>query len=141
MDYFALEIVTPEGRLTAADVELVEIPGVGGELGVYAGHTPFLTALGTGELRVYRPAEMTTYIVSGGYVEVRPDHMRVLAAFASAGEESTHIDEACERAKQSLERAQQEPPDVIKGEVEALKNELVKKAEAHRFKRASHGKS
>jgi F-type H+-transporting ATPase subunit epsilon len=140
MDVFALEIVTPEGRLTTAEVEFVEIPGVDGELGIYAGHTPLLTALSTGELRVYLRTEIAYYAVAGGYVEVRPELVRVVATFACAGEDEARIEDACQRAKTALEVAENEPDDVIKGEVQALKHELVKLAGAHRKRRPAQGK-
>ena len=133
---FVLEIVTPEGRLAAAEVELVEFPSGAGELGIYAGHTPLLVALGVGELRVYLKDEIQTYAVAGGYVQARPDFVRIAAIFASAGEEESRIEQACQRAQTALETAANEPPAVIQAELADLRLEMAKIAEDRRKKRA-----
>ena len=140
MESFALEIVTPEGRLATEEVELVEFPGSAGEMGIYAGHTPLLVALGVGEMRVHRRGEVEHYAVAEGYVQIRPDFVRVAATFASTGEEEAHIEKACQRAKNALETAARESPAVIKGELESIKNQLVRIAEHRLHHRVGRGK-
>ena len=137
---FALEIVTPEGRLAAVEVELVEFPSGAGELGIYAGHTPLLVALGVGELRVYLRDEIQTYAVAGGYVEARQDFVRIAAIFAAADEEALRIDQACQRAQTALETAAAEPPSVIQAELADLRLEMAKMAEDRRKKRGARGR-
>jgi F-type H+-transporting ATPase subunit epsilon len=137
---FALEIVTPEGRLTTAEVDLVEFPSSAGDLGIYAGHTPLLVALGVGELRVYLRDEVQTYAVAGGCVQARPDFVRIAAIFASPGEEESRIEQACQRAQAALETAANEPAAVIQAELADLRLEMVKMAEDRRKKRNPRGR-
>lgn len=100
--HLSLEIVTPERQLAALDVDEVVVPGSEGSFGVRPGHAPFLASLGTGEL-VYRTgAETHRLVVAGGFVEVLPDRVSVLAHVAERGEE---ID--IERAEKARDRALQ----------------------------------
>ena len=97
-----LEIVTPERRLAAQEVDEIVLPGSEGSFGVLPGHAPLLASLGIGEL-VYRSGSETSRLaVSGGFVEVLPDRVSVLAHVAERGEE---IDVA--RAEKARERAQE----------------------------------
>ncbi len=77
-----LEVVTPQRVMVEAEVATVEMPGTLGELGVLPGHTPLLTSLATGELR-YRTAKgVEKMVVQGGFAEVMPDRVTVLADLA-----------------------------------------------------------
>jgi F-type H+-transporting ATPase subunit epsilon len=77
-----LEVVTPQRVMVEAEVATVEMPGSLGELGVLPGHTPLLTSLATGELR-YRTAKgVEIMVVQGGFAEVMPDRVTVLADLA-----------------------------------------------------------
>ena len=78
-----LEIVSPEGRVFTDEVDMVVVPGVDGELGILPHHTPLVTALGTGELRIRRAGTSQYMLISGGFVEVRPDKV-VIMAFVAA---------------------------------------------------------
>ena len=78
-----LEVVTPSRRVLTARVSEVRIPGVLGELGVLPGHTPLLTSLGTGELKwTEEGSERGRLVVQGGFAEVQPDAVTVLASVA-----------------------------------------------------------
>jgi F-type H+-transporting ATPase subunit epsilon len=86
-----LEVVSPDGRVFTDDVDSVVVPGIEGELGILPHHTPLVTALGTGELRIRRSGTVQFMLISGGFVEVRPDKVVVLAFVA---EHSDEIDAA-----------------------------------------------
>jgi F-type H+-transporting ATPase subunit epsilon len=96
-----LEIVTPEKKVLSELVDIVVAPGEEGEFGVLPNHIPFLSKLKTGELH-FRSGASTRYVaITGGYAEVLPDHVTILAP---AAEEATTIDVI--RAKAARERAE-----------------------------------
>jgi F-type H+-transporting ATPase subunit epsilon len=82
-----LEVVSPDGRIFTDDVDSVVVPGIEGELGILPQHTPLVTALGTGELRIRRAGTVQFMLISGGFVEVRPDKVVVMALVAENSEE------------------------------------------------------
>jgi len=86
-----LEIVSPERRAFADEVDMVTVPGIDGELGILPRHTRLISALGTGELRIKKQGTEQILFISGGFVEVRPDKVIVMADLA---EHSDEIDEA-----------------------------------------------
>jgi F-type H+-transporting ATPase subunit epsilon len=98
-----LEVVTPERRLLAEPADMVTVPGLGGELGILPGHTPLISELQTGVLSYIQDGKTFQLHVSGGFVEVRDDHVSVLAEVAERLEE---IDAA--RARLSRERLEKE---------------------------------
>ena len=83
----ALEVVTPERRVLAESVDMVTVPGLGGELGILPGHTPLISQLQTGVLTYVAEGKSSQLHVSGGFVEVRDDHVSVLAEVAERPEE------------------------------------------------------
>lgn len=96
-----LEIVTPEKTVLSEAVDIVVAPGEEGEFGVLRNHIPFLTKLKIGELRFRIGADLRHVAIMGGYAEVLPDRVTVLAP---AAEEATEIDLI--RAKAARERAE-----------------------------------
>jgi F-type H+-transporting ATPase subunit epsilon len=82
-----LEVVSPARRLLSEEVDEVRIPGVLGELGVLPGHTPLLTALGTGPVSFTKASRERMLVVQGGFAEVLPDRVTVLARIAETPEE------------------------------------------------------
>ncbi len=95
-----LEIVTAERTVYSDDVDEVVAPGAEGELGILPHHAPLLTLLQPGELRVKRDNEEIPMAIGGGFMEVRPDKVIVLA---DAAERADEIDE--ERAAAARQRA------------------------------------
>ncbi len=77
-----LEVVTPQRVMVEAEVATIEMPGTLGELGVLPGHTPLLTSLATGELRYRTAMGVERMVVQGGFAEVMPDRVTVLADLA-----------------------------------------------------------
>ncbi len=98
-----LEVVTPERRVLAEPVDMVTVPGLGGELGILPGHTPLISQLQTGVLTYVQDGKSASMHVSGGFVEVRDDHVAVLAEVAERPDE---IDAA--RAKLSRDKLEKQ---------------------------------
>jgi ATP synthase F1 epsilon subunit len=74
-----LDIVTPERLVVSEQVDSVVCPGIEGELGVLPHHAPLLTTLGLGELRIRRGTEEEFFAIAGGFLQVRPDRVVVMA--------------------------------------------------------------
>jgi F-type H+-transporting ATPase subunit epsilon len=98
-----LEIVTPERLVYADDVDAVAVPGVEGELGVLPHHAPLITTIGLGELRIRRGGVEDHFAIIGGFLQVRPDKVVVMAETADMASE---IDlERAQQARREAERA------------------------------------
>jgi F-type H+-transporting ATPase subunit epsilon len=106
----ALEIVTPDRALVREEVDEVQLPGSQGYLGVLPGHTPLLTMLKVGELW-YRIGQEKHYLaIAGGFVEVLPDRVTVLAQIAERAQEIdvARAETAKQRAEERLARPSQD---------------------------------
>ncbi|HEV7216484.1 MAG TPA: F0F1 ATP synthase subunit epsilon [Chloroflexota bacterium] len=103
---FRLEIVTADREVFADDVEFVVVPGAEGELGILPRHAPLISSLKAGELRMRRAGQVEFFAIGGGFVQIRPDKVVVLADDAQHSEE---IDES--RAQEARERAETELRD------------------------------
>ena len=97
-----IDIVTSERLVLSDQVDMVIAPGIEGELGILPHHTPLMTLLKPGELRLKKGDEEIELAVTGGFLEVRPDHVIVLADAAERAEE---ID--VQRAEAAKKRAQE----------------------------------
>jgi F-type H+-transporting ATPase subunit epsilon len=102
-----LEIVTPERRAYDDEVDMVIVPGRNGQLGILPHHTPLISSLGVGELRIKKGASEESLLISGGFVEVRADKVVVMADLAEHSEE---IDE--QRAIEARKQAEAELGEV-----------------------------
>ena len=100
--HLRLEFVTPERAIVHDDVDEVEIPGEEGYFGVLPGHAPLLAALGPGELWYRKGGEKTYAFVAGGFAEVLPDRVTILAPIAERAED---ID--IQRAEAAKHRAEE----------------------------------
>jgi len=76
---FQIEVVTPEKLVLDQRAEFAEIPGKDGYIGILPGHAALLGELGSGALTITSGGQTREVKVSGGYVEVRDNHVRVLA--------------------------------------------------------------
>jgi F-type H+-transporting ATPase subunit epsilon len=116
-----LEVVTPDRSLVREEADEVELPGSEGYFGVLPGHTPLLSMLKVGELWYRVGAERRYLAVAGGFVEVLPDRVTVLA---DIGERAEDIDPArAEAAKRRAEERLAKPIDV---DIERARLALVK---------------
>ncbi len=130
-----LDIVTAERVVFSEDVDVVLAPGVEGQLGVLPHHAPLMTILEPGELLVRKGGEEFFMAVSGGFLEVRPDRIIVLADTAERAEEIdiSRAEEAKQRAKQRLEEG---IPDADRVRAEAaLRRALVRLGAVERIRR------
>lgn len=102
---FTLEIATPERLLLHEHALDAEIPAAGGMVGILKGHAPLLSALGIGTLKYTKvDGSAHTVVISGGYLEVSNDHVRVLADRAEAANEIdvTRAETAWKRANERI---------------------------------------
>jgi len=86
-----LEIVTPEAKVFAADVEMVTLTGIDGEMGIYPDHMPVMTQLVAGEICVRTNGENIWLAVGDGFVQITGSRVSVLTDMAIKADE---IDEA-----------------------------------------------
>jgi len=98
-----LEIVTPERLAYSDEVDTVVLPGSEGEMGVLPHHAPLVSALGVGELRIRKGGVEEAFAIVGGFVQVRPDRVVVMAETADM---ASDIDlERAQEARREAERA------------------------------------
>lgn len=98
-----VDIVTAERKVYSDDVDIIIAPGIEGQLGILPHHAPLMTMLTPGELLVRKGGVEISLAVSGGFLEVRPDRVIILADAAERAEE---IDIA--RAEAAKRRAQEQ---------------------------------
>ena len=129
-----LEIVTPERQVFSDQVDSVVCPGIEGELGILPHHAPLLTTLGFGELRI-KGGEVEYFAIAGGFLQVRPDKVVVMAETADMASE---IDlekamEARREAERQLSEGFEEPADLARARASLQRALLrIRVAERHR---------
>lgn len=100
---YHLDVVSAEQRLFSGNVEKIQVTGSEGELGIFPGHTPLLTAIKPGMIRIVKENGQEEFIyLSGGVLEVQPDNVIVLADTAIRGQD---LDEA--RALEAKRQAEE----------------------------------
>lgn len=82
MATFHFDLVSPEKMLISGEVDQVDVPGAEGDFGVLAGHAPLVATLRPGVLVVYRQGEQLRIVINGGFAEVSPAGLTVLADMA-----------------------------------------------------------
>ena len=75
-------LVSPERELFSGEVDQVDAPGTEGDFGVLAGHAPFMTTLKEGPLKVFADGKVRTFEIRGGFADVTPEGLTVLAEHA-----------------------------------------------------------
>jgi F-type H+-transporting ATPase subunit epsilon len=132
MNTFQIDVVSAEELIYSGQARFVALPGESGELGILAGHTPLITRIKPGAVRIERAdgnkTEDEFVFVAGGILEVQPKHVTVLADTAIRGKD---LDEA--KAQESLKLAQEnrahakEKQDiaVVEGELAMLAAQLA----------------
>ncbi|MFC1969998.1 F0F1 ATP synthase subunit epsilon [Chloroflexota bacterium] len=139
MATFRLEVVTAERMVFADDVSEVVAWGVEGQLGILPHHAPLMTMLQPGDLVIKRDNEEEYLALSGGFLEVRPDKVIVLA---DACERAEEIDIArAEAAKRRAEETlKEQPPEVDTAVAEAaLRRSLARLKVAEKRRRRPRG--
>jgi F-type H+-transporting ATPase subunit epsilon len=109
-----LEIVTPERLAYSDEVDSVTLPGAEGELGVLPHHAPLLSTLGAGELTLRKGGSEETFAIVGGFLQVLPDKVVVMAETADMASEIDleRAQEARRQAEAALETGFHEGADL-----------------------------
>ena len=96
-----LEIVTPDAKVFSDDVDMVTLPGVEGEMGIYPNHVPLMTQIVPGEIVARKGGQDFFLAIGEGFVEITGDHVAILSDMAVRAE---NIDEA--QAEEARRRAE-----------------------------------
>ena len=112
-----LEIVTPDAKVFSDDVDMVTLPGVEGEMGIYPQHVPLMTQLSAGEVTVNKDRQEFFLAVGEGFVEITGDHVSILTDMAIQAE---NIDEA--KAEEARRKAEARLAEKLDDEEAALVN-------------------
>jgi len=116
-----IDVVSAEESIYSGEAEFVVLPGVQGELGIYPRHTPLITQIRAGIVRIKVPgkAEEEAVYVQGGFLEVQPDHVNVLSdtAIRAADLDEAKVLEA-KRAAEEAVRARTEKQGIATAEAE-----------------------
>ena len=136
MSSLKIDIVTAERIVYSAEVDIVIAPGVEGQLGILPHHAPLMTILQAGELVVRKGAEEESLAISGGFLEVRPDRVIVLADQAERADEIdiTRAETARKRAEERLKDRHAGGIDEARAEA-ALRRAMVRLNVAEKVKR------
>jgi len=95
------DIITQERIVFSGQVDSVNLPGAEGRMGVLPNHSPLLTTLDFGEVYVRREGAEEYFAIGGGFVEIQPDHVTILA---DSAEQADEIDlDRAERARREAE--------------------------------------
>lgn len=108
-----VNVVTPDGTVYDGDVDMVSVRAQSGELGILPNHIPLVAPLSVEAVRLKKGSHTDYLAVSGGFVEVRPDRVTILAEAAEKPEDIDveRAQEAKKRAEDRLQRAKQEDVD------------------------------
>jgi len=131
-----LQIITPDGAALAETADLVTLPGVEGQFGVYPKHVPLLTQMIPGEIIVRKDARDHSFAVGEGLIEVTADQINILTDMAIP---SDHIDEA--KVEEARQRAQARLRDKLSDEEVASTNASLARALAQLNVKRRHGRS
>jgi F-type H+-transporting ATPase subunit epsilon len=118
-----VDVVSAEEQIFSGEAEFVVLPGVMGELGIYPRHTPLLTQIKPGAVRIKLPGQANDELVfvQGGFLEVQPTRVTVLADTAIRAKD---LDEAAAmEAKKAAEEAMQNKTS--KEEIATAEGELA----------------
>ena len=110
-----LEIVTPESKVYSEDVDMVTLPGVEGEMGIFPMHVPLMTQLAAGEVSVRKGGQDFFLAVGDGFVEITGEKVSILTDMAISAES---IDEL--NAEEARRRAESRLAEKLDGEESAM---------------------
>ena len=133
-----LEIVTAERTVLSDNVDQINAPGAAGRMGVLPRHEPLMTMLVPGELTIIKNGESTPFAVSGGFMEVLPDRVTILADTAERADEidEARADAARKRAEELLRERRSEQETVM---AEAQLRRAMVRLRVARLKRSGRG--
>ncbi|HZB96427.1 MAG TPA: F0F1 ATP synthase subunit epsilon [Herpetosiphonaceae bacterium] len=133
-----LEIVTAERTVLSDNVDQINAPGAAGRMGVLPRHEPLMTMLVPGELTIIKNGESTPFAVSGGFMEVLPDRVTILADTAERADEidEARADAARKRAEELLQERRSEQETIM---AEAQLRRAMVRLRVARLKRGGRG--
>lgn len=124
MSLIKVDVVSAEQSLFDGEAKFVALPGEAGELGVLPGHTPLITRIRPGTLKIVLPDDTEeTIFVAGGLLEIQPNHVTVLSdtAIRAADLDEAKAEEARRQAEESLRNAKDKADiAVVQAELEML---------------------
>src|SRR5882757_5962044 len=110
MATFHFELVSPDKISFSGEVGQVDVPGAEGDFGVLAGHAPLISLIRPGIMTVYAAGEKTELVVLGGFAEVSPDGLTVLAHIATSVEDLDRV-----MLQQQIAKMEQDIKDMAQG--------------------------
>lgn len=115
---FMLEIVTPNRKFFEEEVEMVIARGTEGDIGIMKNHTPLVTPLGIGRIKIKQNGSFKEAAVANGYVEIRKDKTTIIADSAEWPEEIdiNRAEESKKRAEERLNK-KKDDMDLLRAEV------------------------
>ena len=136
MSSIQLDVVTTERSVCCQLVDAVIAPGIEGQLGILPHHAPLMTILQAGELVFRRGNEEEVMVISGGFLEVRPDRVIILADSAERAEEIDleRAEAARKRAEERLRERQAGGIDDLRAEA-SLRRAIARISVAEKIKR------
>ncbi len=124
-----VDVVSAESSIFSGEAEFVVLPGEAGELGIYPRHTPLITRIKPGAVRIQKPGgEEELVFVAGGILEVQPKVITVLAdtAIRGADLDEAKANEAIKKAEEARRNAKDKQEiAVVEGELSMLAAQLA----------------
>jgi F-type H+-transporting ATPase subunit epsilon len=124
-----VDVVSAEESIFSGEAEFVVLPGEAGELGIYPRHTPLITRIKPGAVRIQKPGGEEEFVfVAGGILEVQPKLITVLADTAIRGHDldEAKATDALKRAEEARSKAQDKQElAVVEGELSMLAAQLA----------------
>ncbi len=138
--FIRCEIVSQDRLVFEGDAEIVIVPGSLGEMGIMPGHAPLLSTLELGVIRVKKDDLEEVFTVTGGFIEVQPDIVTIMADAAENVEEIDveRAEEAMERASRLLEKDLSTDPETYNEIVAALKRSSLRLKSAQQYPKRGH---
>ncbi|XBQ17427.1 MAG: F0F1 ATP synthase subunit epsilon [Oceanicaulis sp.] len=125
-DKLNFDLVAPEARVFAGQVDMVVVPGSEGDFGVLAGHAPFMSTIRSGAIAIHDGGQVTRTFIHGGFAEVTPAGLTILAEEAldlstiDPSEVERQLTEAREDAGQARDEAERRECEARIEKLEAL---------------------
>lgn len=131
------EIVSQDRLVFEGDAEIVIVPGSLGEMGIMPGHAPLLSTLELGVIRVKNGDLEDVFTVTGGFIEVQPDIVTIMADAAENVEDIDvkRAEEAMDRASQLLEKDLSTDPDIYMKIETAMKRSSLRLKSAEQYRK------
>ncbi len=125
-DTFTFSLVSPERELFSGQVDQVDLPGTEGNLGILPDHTPLMAAIRTGAVTVYADGQEEQFFVQGGFADVTPSGLTVLAELATPMADVNRDDLKAEidKARAQLETLKGEGALALQQHIDGLEAKL-----------------